>query len=82
MIVGSIYSEQLQEHGGLPGVRDENALESALSVAWNKLVYGEERNFTVLAAAGGFCLCGPAAISTFTGPNFGELLTATRKSES
>lgn len=54
MIVDSIHSEQLKEHGGLPGTRDENALESALSRARNKWVYGEERDLAALAAAYGF----------------------------
>ena len=56
LIIDSIHSEQLKEHGGLPGIRDENALESALARARNKWVYGEERDFAVLAAAYGFGL--------------------------
>jgi death-on-curing protein len=54
LIVDSIHSEQLKEHGGRPGIRDENALESALSRARNKWVYGEETDLAVLAAAYGF----------------------------
>jgi death on curing protein len=54
LIVDSIHSEQLKEHGGLPGIRDENAVESALSRARNKWVYGEERDLAALAAAYGF----------------------------
>ena len=37
-------------------MRDENALESALSRARNKWVYGEERDVAILAAAYGFGL--------------------------
>ena len=54
LIVDSIHSEQLKEHGGLPGIRDENLLESALSRARNKWLYGVERDIAVLAAAYGF----------------------------
>jgi death-on-curing protein len=31
LVVDAIHDDQLREHGGLPGVRDENALESALA---------------------------------------------------
>ena|SRR2546422_4054354 len=56
LVVDSIHIEQLKEHGGLPGIRDENALEAALSRARNKWVYGQERDLPVLAAAYGFGL--------------------------
>ncbi len=56
LVIDSIHIEQLKEHGGLPGVRDENALEAALARARNKWVYGEERDLNVLAAAYGFGL--------------------------
>ncbi|MGA1801294.1 type II toxin-antitoxin system death-on-curing family toxin [Rhizobium sp. HT1-10] len=45
-----IHSEQLAEHGGLPGLKDENALEEALARPLHKAAYGEEDLF-VLAAA-------------------------------
>ena len=56
LVLDSIHLEQLKEHGGLPGIRDDNALESALSRARNKWVYGEEKDLAVLAAAYGFGL--------------------------
>ena len=31
MVVDAIHNDQLREHGGLPGIRDENVLESALA---------------------------------------------------
>lgn len=31
VVVDAIHSDQIREHGGLPGVRDENVLESALA---------------------------------------------------
>lgn len=36
-----IHEEQLAEHGGLPGIKDENALEAALARPLNKAAYGE-----------------------------------------
>ena len=54
LVVDSIHNEQLKEHGGLPGIRDENVLESALARTRNKWVYGEERDLAALAAAYGF----------------------------
>jgi death-on-curing protein len=38
--VEAMHAEQLRRHGGAQGVRDENALESALARAENKTVYG------------------------------------------
>jgi death-on-curing protein len=44
-----IHHEQLAEHGGLPGLKDENALEAALARPHHKAAYGEDDLF-VLAA--------------------------------
>jgi len=56
VVVDAIHSDQIREHGGVPGLRDENALESALSRPKHKRVYSEERDFAVLAAAYGVAL--------------------------
>lgn len=40
-VTEAIHLEQLRRHGGSPGLRDENALESALSRPLNKASYGE-----------------------------------------
>lgn len=45
-----IHDEQISEHGGLAGLKDENALEAALARPLHKHAYGEEDIF-VLAAA-------------------------------
>ncbi|MDE1992934.1 MAG: type II toxin-antitoxin system death-on-curing family toxin [Rhizobiaceae bacterium] len=45
-----MHHEQLAEHGGLPGLKDENALEAAIARPLNKAAYGENDLF-VLAAA-------------------------------
>jgi death on curing protein len=38
--VEAMHAEQLRRHGGTQGLRDENALESALARAENKAHYG------------------------------------------
>lgn len=45
-----MHREQLAEHGGLPGLKDENALEAALARPLHKAVYGES-DVLALAAA-------------------------------
>ena len=51
----TIHSQQLTEHGGSTGVRDEGLLESALARAQNLLAYSEEApSLPRLAAAYGF----------------------------
>lgn len=52
----AVQLDQLREHGGLPGVRDENALESALARARHTWVYDATTDLAVLAAAYGFGL--------------------------
>lgn len=80
-----MHADQLRQHGGLAGVRDENVLESALARAQQKWSYGGERDLTVLAAAYGFGLVrnhpyrdgnkrvGFLALATFLGINGHEL---------
>jgi death-on-curing protein len=49
----AVHDQQLAEHGGGSGVRDEGALESALARPINKWTYGEE-DLAALAAAYAF----------------------------
>lgn len=56
LVVDAAHLDQLREHGGLPGIRDENALESALARARNKWVYESVEDPAVLAAAYGYGL--------------------------
>ena len=49
--------DQVREHGGLIGVRDENALESALARARQRWHYATETDFADLAAAYMYGLC-------------------------
>ena len=80
-VVDAIHADQLREHGGLTGVRDETVLESALARAQQKWNYAEKTDMALLAAAYGFGLVknhpyqdgneriGFLAIVTFLGTN-------------
>jgi len=48
--VEAMHAEQLRRHGGAQGLRDENALESALGRDENKAAYGDP-TISELAAA-------------------------------
>ena len=54
LVVDAIHTEQLREHGGLPGIRDENALESALARPRQKRAYDTSIDVAGLAAAYGY----------------------------
>lgn len=54
-VVQALHDRQLAEHGGLPGVRDGGALESALARPINLAAY-EEPDAGALAAAYAFGL--------------------------
>ncbi len=56
IVVDAIHNDQLREHGGLPGIRDENALESALARPRQKWHYSGTSDLATLAAAYGFGL--------------------------
>lgn len=56
LVVDAIHNDQLREHGGLPGIRDENVLESALARPQQKWHYAEKPDIATLAAAYGFGL--------------------------
>jgi death-on-curing protein len=85
LVVDAIHNDQLREHGGLPGIRDENVLESALARPQQKWHYAEDTDLATLAAAYGFGLVktrpyrdgnkriGLLAIATFLGINGHDL---------
>jgi death-on-curing protein len=52
--VDAIHHDQLREHGGLPGIRDENALESALARPRQKWHLAKHAHVPMLAAAYAF----------------------------
>lgn len=54
VVLEAAHLDQLREHGGLPGLRDENALESALLRARHRWTYEPTSDLATLAAAYGF----------------------------
>ena len=56
VVVDAIHTEQIREHGGLSGPRDETALESALARPQQKWHYAQKVDVASLAAAYGFGL--------------------------
>lgn len=54
LVVDAVHLDQLREHGGLPGVRDENALEAALARPRQK--WAPATDLAALAAAYAFGL--------------------------
>jgi len=88
LVVDAIHNDQLREHGGLSGVRDENALESALARPQQEWHHSDRTDVAMLAAAYAFGLVqnhpyrdgnkriGFLAMVTFLGVN-GHDFTAT-----
>lgn len=88
IVIDAIHNDQLREHGGLPSIRDENVLESALARPLQKWHYADRTDVPMLAAAYAFGLVknhpyrdgnkrvGFLAMATFLGMN-GRDLTAT-----
>ena len=56
MVVDAVHLDQIREHGGLAGLRDENALEAALARPRHKWHYESKRDLATLAAAYAFGL--------------------------
>ena len=55
VVVDAVHHDQLREHGGLSGIRDENVLESALARPQQKWHYDNEKaDIPSLAAAYAF----------------------------
>lgn len=57
LVVEAIHWDQVREHGGLRGMRDEHALESALARAPQRWSFDPATDVPALAAAYGFGLC-------------------------
>jgi len=51
VVVDAMHTMQLQEHGGLQGTRDANALESALARPRHRYAYEPDVDLAALAAA-------------------------------
>lgn len=56
LLLDAVHLDQLREHGGLPGIRDENALEAALARPQQRHHYEPDSDLATLAAAYAFGL--------------------------
>ncbi len=56
LVVEAIHFDQLREHGGLSGLRDEGALEAALARPHRKWAYRRKLDLEALTAAYAFGL--------------------------
>jgi death-on-curing protein len=56
VVIDAVHLDQIRVHGGLPGMRDEAALESALARARNKWAYDHTTDLAALGAAYAFAL--------------------------
>ena len=56
LVLDAAHLDQLREHGGLPGIRDENALEAALARPQQKHHYEPDSDLATLATAYAFGL--------------------------
>ena len=54
LVVEAVHFDSIRSHGGLPGLRDENALESALARPRQRFAYEPQSDLATLAAAYGF----------------------------
>ncbi len=57
LVIEAVHLDQIREHGGLLGIRDENALESALARARQRWTYEPESDLARLAADYAFGIC-------------------------
>ena len=57
LVIEAVHLDQVREHGGLLGIRDENALESALARARQRWTYAPESDLSRLAADYAFGIC-------------------------
>jgi death-on-curing protein len=56
VVVDAVHLDMLRTHGGLRGIRDENALKSALARPRHRYAYARRADLPTLAASYGFGL--------------------------
>lgn len=86
LTIDAMHYDQLQQHGGLFGIKDDNALEAALARPRQKRAYEPQSDLCALAAAYGYGLANDhgyndgnkriafAAMYTFLGINGWEIV--------
>lgn len=57
LVVEAVQFDLLREHGGMPGLRDEHALEAALAGSRQRQAYDNDADLAALAASYGHGLC-------------------------
>ena len=57
LVVEAVHLDQVREHGGLIGIRDEHALETALARATQRWAYEPESDLARLAADYAYGIC-------------------------
>ena len=57
LVIEAVQLDQIREHGGLIGIRDDNALEAALARARHRWTYEPETDLAHLAACYVFGIC-------------------------
>ena len=57
LVVEAVHLDQIREHGGLLGIRDENALESALARPRQRWRYEPDSDLAGLAASYVYGIC-------------------------
>ena len=57
LVIEAVHLDQIREHGGMMGIRDENALEAALARPRQRWSYDPGSTVARLAAAHAFGIC-------------------------
>ncbi len=57
LVIEAVHLDQVREHGGLIGIRDENALEAALARPRQRWTYEPESDLARQAAAYAYGIC-------------------------
>ena len=57
LVIETVHLDQVREHGGLIGIRDEDSLEAALARARHRWTYEPESDLPRLAAGYAFGIC-------------------------
>ena len=57
LVIGAVHLDQVREHGGLIGIRDENALDSGLARAKQRWTFDPDADLSRLAAGYVFGIC-------------------------
>jgi death-on-curing protein len=57
LVVEAVQLDVIREHGGMPGLRDEHALQASLARAQQRHAYGDDADLADMTASYGYGLC-------------------------